>query len=87
MLGKRMSQPEKVAPIRPAGPPPPSGPDNGTGVRERLAAIEAILPYLARTNDVTKLKVWILGGVLGTALATGLIAWVVERLLPTSTGG
>lgn len=46
---------------------------------ERLARIEERLEHVALQNDVTKLKVWILGGVLSAAAVASAIAATVVQ--------
>jgi len=46
------------------------GGDNG-GIEARLAALETRIEYLATKEDIQKLKVWVLGGVV-SAFVTGL---------------
>ena len=48
-------------------------------VEERLAAIEALLPHLATKEDLQKLKVWWLGGIIaGMAVAAGIAGAMVR---------
>ena len=52
---------------------------NGHDLHGRVSALEAHLQHLATKNDITNLKVWILGGVLGgIAIASGIAATVVK---------
>ena len=55
---------------RPPMPPPsfpsPSGDrDGSSGFGERLARIEARMEHVATKEDIQRLRVWVLGGVLG----------------------
>ena len=68
-------------------PPVPSsasgGDDGGSGrlaaVESRLAALETHVKYLATKEDIQKIKVWVLAGVLGgSAIAVGLTATVIK---------
>ena len=62
--------------------PSPSGSGTGSsGFGERLARIEARMEHVATKEDIRKLRVWVLGGVLG-ALGIALVAATgVARLL------
>lgn len=83
----------KVVPIRRASAPPTSEPSGGGGggddgsdrrlaaIESRLTALETAfdreLKHLATKEDIQKIKVWVLGGALGSmlggmAIATGL---------------
>ena len=69
----------------PASVPPPapassgSGNGNGRHLDARVASLEAHLQHLATKNDITQLKVWILGGVLAAiVVAAGISATVVK---------
>ena len=54
--------------------PSPSGSGNDrSGFGERLARIEAKMEHVATKEDMQKLRVWVLGGVLG-ALGIALVA-------------
>ena len=57
------------------------GGDRGLGFGERLARIEARMEHFATSEDIRKLRVWVLGGVLG-ALGLAFVATVgVARLV------
>lgn len=74
-------------------PSPPRRSGGGGGddwrlrsLEERMARIEeqvgAIKEHMAQKNDITNLKVWILGGVLGAiVIAAGIAATVVKAFL------
>lgn len=78
-----------AARLRPV-PPPQSGPPphhrgGGGDYGERLARLEARMDFLATKEEIQKIKVWVLSGVLGgivagMGLAAGL-AVVVVRVL------
>ena len=77
---------EKVVSIRPKS----SGEDNGGGFDARLRAVEAGLAelnarmqYMATKEDIQKVKVWTLSGVLGgMAVAATVAVAVVKWLFP-----
>lgn len=61
--------------------PASSGGGSGRGVESRLAALEARVEYLATKEDVQKIKVWVLSGVIagilaGTMLAAALLKFI-----------
>ena len=68
-------------PANPSGPggpggtqPQSNGNGNGTGGKElasRVSALEAHMQHLATKNDVSQLKIWILGGLLAAFLLAG----------------
>ena len=60
----------------PAAPGSSSG--DGGGIEDRLARLETRIEYLATKEDIQKLKVWVLGGVL---VAMGLGAGIVLGIL------
>ncbi len=50
-----------------------SGGGGGSNVEQRLARLETRIEYLATREDLQKVKVWVLGGVIGgMAVAVGL---------------
>ena len=65
----------------PSGRPGSSGGGNGgSGHGERLARIEARMEHVATKEDIKKLRVWVLGGVLGALGLAVLAAIGVARL-------
>lgn len=69
-----------VTPIRRTPSAPGNGGDGGD-YGERLATIEERVKHLATKEDIQKIKVWCLSGVLGgMALAAG-VALAVLRLV------
>ena len=56
------------------------GPDARlAAVESRLAALETRVEYLATKEDIQKIKVWVLGGVLGgSVMAAGLTVAVIR---------
>lgn len=61
--------------------PASSGGGGGRGVESRLAALETRVEYLATKEDVQKIKVWVLSGVIagilaGTMLAAALLKFI-----------
>lgn len=85
-----MSSLEPIQNIRPAPPAPAPVPGNGNGTRlraleERLARIEAILPYLATREDLQKeinrLLRWLIGVLITSVLA--LVAAVLRSIAGT----
>lgn len=46
----------------------------------RLAALEARMEYLATKEDIQKLEVWVLGGVIGAIIAGCTMAFGAARL-------
>ena len=62
MSEKGMEHPPMPPPSRPG----PSGDRGGSsGFGERLARIEARMEHVATKEDIQRLRVWVLGGVLG----------------------
>ena len=62
----------------PAAPASSSGGGGGIGVEHRLARLEARVEYLTTKEDIQKVKVWVLVGVLGgmgiaATLAVGIL--------------
>lgn len=55
------------------------GGGHGNELHGRVSAIEAHMQHLATKNDVTSLKVWILGGVLSTIVIASAIAATVVK--------
>lgn len=49
------------------------------GVEERLARLENRMDYMATKEDVQTLKIWILGGIMGSVVATIPIALFVVK--------
>jgi len=65
----------------PSAPHPGGTGADGSGFGERLARIEAKMEHAATREDIQKLRVWVLGGVLG-AVGIALVASAgVARLL------
>ena len=88
-----MTPEEKVVQLTPTGTPTPVGSgNNGSGYGERLARVEAKLEALhelikmhgATKEDISKVKIWFLGGVLaaiGLAIPAAIgVAYAVARL-------
>ena len=70
-------QPGNVVPISQGQGSGSNG--GGDGYGERLARIEAKLEFFATKEDIQKIKVWVLGGVLGgMAIATGLAVTIIK---------
>lgn len=44
--------------------------DTNTNIRERLSAIEAKLSQYATKEDLQRVKIWVLGGVVAVLIAT-----------------
>ena len=44
--------------------------DTNTDIRERLSAIEAKLSQYATKEDLQRVKIWVLGGVVAVLIAT-----------------
>lgn len=65
-------------------PDPPGGEgtagESGSSVPERLIALETELKHLATKTEIQKLKVWVLGGVLGGMALAATIAIAAVRL-------
>ena len=61
---------------QPAGKPPANqnGGTSGGNYGERLAAIEAHLHHMATKEDIQRVKVWFLGGVVGGMVSACIIA-------------
>ena len=56
-----------------------SGGGGGNTIDGRLSRLETRVEYLATKEDIQKLKVWVLAGVLGgTMLAAGLALGVLK---------
>lgn len=49
------------------------------GVEERLARLENRMDYMATKEDIQTLKIWILGGIIGSVVATIPIALFVVK--------
>ena len=71
-------QKDNVIYIREA--PGSGGNGGGSDVRERLAKLEERTEHSATKEDIQKLKVWILGGVIGGLVATVPIALLTIKL-------
>ena len=66
----------------PAGRPGSSGGGNGgSNHGERLARIEAKMEHAATKEDIQKLRVWVLGGVLAGLVFAALAALGAASLL------
>ena len=91
-----------VSPLRAEQSPPASdlgAGGNGSGFDARLRLLETqvaridervsgIQEHMATKNDITGLKVWILGGVLSAiVIAAGIAAAVVRMFLQTPPAG
>ena len=72
-----MSEEEKGHPPTPppSRPVPPGGRDGSSGFGERLARIEAKMEHVATKEDIQRLRVWVLGGVLG-ALSVAIMGTI-----------
>lgn len=57
-----------------------SGDGGGSNIEGRLSALETRIEYLATKEDVQKLKVWVLGGVLASIPIAITITFVVAKL-------
>ena len=62
---------------------PPASQSGGGGgdYGERLAKLEGRMDYLATKEDIQKIKVWVLSGVLGGMVAAATITVAVVKLL------
>ena len=70
-----------VHPVSSPGAPHPGGSGaDGSGFGKRLARIEAKLEHAATREDIQKLRVWVLGGVLGAVGIAFVASAGVERL-------
>ena len=65
----------------------PGGGGGGDGVdarlrrvEERLVRLETQMKYMATKEDIQKLKIWVLGGVLGSVFAAIPIALLVVKV-------
>ena len=58
------------------------GGGGGGNIESRLARLETHLGYLATKEDIQKIKVWILGGVIGGMVAALALAAGILKLLP-----
>ena len=56
------------------------GSGGGDNYAERLASLEANMKHLATQNDVTKVKVWVLSGVLGGMVIAASIATFIAKI-------
>ena len=62
-----------------------SGSNGGGGnYGERLARIEASLEHMATKEDIQKIKVWVLSGILGGVSVTALLTAAIMKLLFSS---
>ncbi|MCY4381667.1 MAG: hypothetical protein OXE44_00760 [Nitrospinae bacterium] len=67
-------------------PDPPDSEDDGRGgggsnFERRLSSLETHIQYLATKEDIQKVKVWVLGGVLGGMGIAAAITVGIFRLL------
>lgn len=78
---------DKIVPFRPN--PGNAGPGGGGGdgvdarlraVEDRLARLETRMEYMATKEDIQKLKIWVLGGVLSSVVAAIPIALLVVKV-------
>lgn len=53
-------------------------------VLERLAILEERVQHLASKEDIQIIKIWVLSGVIGAAVAAIPVAFIVVRLFSTS---
>ena len=60
-----------------------TGGGNGSNydIRERLARLEERVNHLASKEDIQKLKIWVLGGVIGAAVFAVSIASFIFRFV------
>ena len=49
-------------------------------VEERLARLETRMDYMAAKEDIQKLKIWFLGGIMGSVVAAIPIALLVAKV-------
>ena len=71
-----------VGEAEPDAPASSSGGGSGSGVEGRVATLEARIQYLATKEDIQKIKVWVLGGVVGAMVLGVGIAFTVARFWP-----
>ncbi len=57
-----------------------SGGGNGGSIEERLVKLETHVQYLATKEDIQKLKVWVLGGVVGGMVLAVTITLAIARI-------
>ena len=53
-------------------------------VLERLTILEERVRHLASKEDIQKIKIWVLSGVIGAAVAAIPVAFIVVRLFSSS---
>ena len=73
----------RLSSVPAADEPPRQGDDGGggsDGIAARVRALETHLPYLATREDVLRLKIWVLGGVIGGMVIVAMLALAVYRL-------
>ena len=61
-----------------------NGGNGGDRVLERLAILEERVQHLASKEDIQKIKIWVLSGVIGAAVAAIPVAFIVVRLFSSS---
>ena len=52
----------------------------GGNYGERLARIEASLGHMATKEDIQKIKVWVLSGILGGMVTAAILATAIVKL-------
>ena len=76
---------ENVTPLHAQQRVTGNGGGDGHDLHGRVSALEASLKHLATKEDIQKLRVWVLGGVIGAGvIALGIAAIFVRWSLPTS---
>ena len=58
-----------------------SGGTGGDSAESRLARLETRVEYLATKEDIQKIKVWVLGGVIGGIVFSAAVAIGILKLL------
>ena len=59
-----------------------SGRGNGRDIEKRLSALETHFKYLATKEDIQKIKVWCLGGVIIGLLSAATLTIGILKLFP-----
>ena len=76
---------ENVTPLHTQQRVTGNGGGDGHDLHGRVSALEATLKHLATKEDIQKLRVWVLGGVIGAGvIALGIAAIFVRWSLPTT---
>lgn len=68
----------------PYGEPSAGSGNGGSNYERRLTRVETLMESVALREDVLKLKLWVLGGVIGGMIIAASLAIAIARLFLTS---